>query len=365
MLCYACSRKGRGRYTNSRCLESLTSGLVVSPLGTPLFMDLVPVLINYYRAYAQLWYHNRHVAAFWEMDRLGVLDDKSQVLDKILHDAIDITSIHKHIKSLKQFAKQSSKKVLRVNRGDGTPSSSKYEEKIVFRNHLARQLGGTPSTFERAHSNSLDSLRDLSSTASGIGAACVVPGISALAKLFRSASLGAGGEDRIRGKLCRRFPRAFACLYYPLVFKTSCLLSPPLQWRGGVLQELFKNRGSSSSPDNYRDVMLGAVPGKCFTSHIRSFLVPVAKVLCGDSQFGSGLNGGETAFPHLYVSIFFDHCKHYKLSCANIFMDIVTAFAVLLRRILFDEFDSDETWLRKLAAAGFFSRRCQGCSGCC
>ncbi len=34
-------------------------------------------------------------------------------------------------------------------------------------------------------------------------------------------------------------------------------------------------------------------------------------------------------------------------------MDIVTAFAVLLRRILFDEFDNDETWLRKLSAAGF------------
>ena len=127
----------------------------------------------------------------------------------------------------------------------------------------------------------------------------------------------------------------------------------PLQWRGGVLQELFKNKGTPSSPENYRDVMLGSVPGKCFPSHIRSHLVPVAKVLCGGSQFGSGPNGGETAFAHLYVRLFFDYCEHYKLSCANIFMDIVTAFAVLLRRILFDEYDNDETWLRKLSSAGF------------
>ncbi len=28
-------------------------------------------------------------------------------------------------------------------------------------------------------------------------------------------------------------------------------------------------------------------------------------------------------------------------------------FAVLLRRILFDDYDSDEAWLRKLSAAGF------------
>ncbi len=139
---------------------------------------------------------------------------------------------------------------------------------------------------------------------------------------------------------------------------SSCLQDflspfPPLQWRGGVLQELFKNKGSSFCPGGYRDIMLGSVVGKCFTSHVRSLIVPVARVLCGGSQFGSGLNGGETAFAHLYVRLFFDYCKHYHLSCANIFMDIVTAFAVLLRRILFDEFDNDETWLRKLAASGF------------
>ncbi len=122
--------------------------------------------------------------------------------------------------------------------------------------------------------------------------------------MFRSASLGAGGEDRIRGVLSRRFPRVFACLYYPLIFKSACLLSPPLQWRGGVLQELFKNKGSSFLPGGYRDIMLGAVPGKCFTSHVRSHLVPVARVLCGGSQFGSGLNGGETAFAHLSVRFF-------------------------------------------------------------
>ena len=34
-------------------------------------------------------------------------------------------------------------------------------------------------------------------------------------------------------------------------------------------------------------------------------------------------------------------------------MDIVTAFAVRLRRIIFDSFDADESWLRKLAATGF------------
>ncbi len=34
-------------------------------------------------------------------------------------------------------------------------------------------------------------------------------------------------------------------------------------------------------------------------------------------------------------------------------MDIVTAFAVLLRRIIFDKNDSGEIWLRRLAASDF------------
>ena len=119
------------------------------------------------------------------------------------------------------------------------------------------------------------------------------------------------------------------------------------------MHELFKNKGSSSSISNYRDIMLGNIPGNCFSSHVRKLLSPVAKVLCGSSQFGSWMKGGETAFAHLYVRLFHDVCKSQKVSSALIFMDIVTAFAVLLRRILFDDFDNDETWLRKLSAAGF------------
>ncbi len=97
----------------------------------------------------------------------------------------------------------------------------------MFRKHFSEQLGGAPSTFARSHSSTLDSLTGLVSKISGIGASSVVPGLSSLAKSFRCASLGAGGEDRIRGVLCRRFPRVFACLYFPLIFKSACLLSPP------------------------------------------------------------------------------------------------------------------------------------------
>ena len=46
------------------------------------------------------------------MDKLSMLDSKADVLDSILLNATDITAIHKHIKSLKHYAKKTSSKTV-------------------------------------------------------------------------------------------------------------------------------------------------------------------------------------------------------------------------------------------------------------
>ena len=120
-----------------------------------------------------------------------------------------------------------------------------------------------------------------------------------------------------------------------------------------MLQELFKNKGSSADCECYRDILLGNISGKPVTKIIRKRVMPHARKICHHTQYGSGFNGGETAFAHLYIRMVFDMCKHNHLSAAFIFMDIVTAFAVLIRRIIFDDVDNDEMWLRKLRNSGF------------
>ncbi len=80
-----------------------------------------------------------------------MFDLKADAMEKILNDAVDISAIHSHIKTLKHFSKTSSQKTLRVDRGDGKASSSKIEEKLVFRAHFSEQLGGCEDTFERLH----------------------------------------------------------------------------------------------------------------------------------------------------------------------------------------------------------------------
>ena len=69
----------------------------------------------------------------------------------------------------------------------------------MFREHFGAQLGGSCCNFEALLGKCLDDLTGVSLPARSEGAPSVVPGISELAKLFKKAILGAGG-DRISGK---------------------------------------------------------------------------------------------------------------------------------------------------------------------
>lgn len=103
----------------------------------------------------------------------------------------------------------------------------------------------------------------------------------------------------------------------------------------------------------YRDIMLGSVPGKKCFSIVRKSLLPFASFVVGLSQFGSGFNGGETAFAHLYLRLLCDYARKIQMSCAILFLDVSSAFASLLRRIIFDDQSGDEAWLKQLKDAGY------------
>ena len=93
--------------------------------------------------------------------------------------------------------------------------------------------------------------------------------------------------------------------------------------------------------------------GKAVQRLVRKKLFPIANRLCVDSQFGGGLYGGETAIAHVYLRMFVDFINQSNSSGAIIFYDVCSAFATLLRRIVFDIDQGDEHWLRSLSKAGF------------
>ncbi len=54
----------------------------------------------------------------------------------------------------------------------------------------------------------------------------------------------------------------------------------------------FKNKGSSNSFNHYRDIMLGDCSGMHIVKTIRKNVMPVISSILGNSQIGSGFNGG-------------------------------------------------------------------------
>ncbi len=120
-----------------------------------------------------------------------------------------------------------------------------------------------------------------------------------------------------------------------------------------MICDLFKNKGSPALISSYRDILLMDDDGKAVQRLVRKKLFPIASKLCVDSQFGGGLNGGETAIAHLYLRLFVDFINNSSNSGAILFYDVCNAFATLLRRIIFDIDLGDEHWLHSLVAAGF------------
>ena len=107
---------------------------------------------------------------------------------------------------------------------------------------------------------------------------------------------------------------------------------------------LYKNKGIMQLVDNYRDVTIADNTPKIVTKHVRRNLLPTFQSGSLSTQWGSGLNGGETAITHLYVRNLVHIAQASNKSLALLFLDISTAFASLTRHLVFDLDDGDESW---------------------
>eukprot|EP00973_Karenia_brevis_P069029 9595863-Karenia_brevis.AAC.1 len=176
-----------------------------------------------------------------------------------------------------------------------------------------------------------------------------------MACLFQqNKSNKAVGEDLLDDLLFKKSP-ALAFIYWPLFLKACLQLRPPLQFRGGMLHELLKGSGNSHSCTGYRDINLVDSPGKSFGRMLRSVLYPSAAAASVGTQWGAGMNGGETSIVHLYLKAALHHAALARKSGAALFIDVVTAFATMHRRFVFHVADGDECFLNHLQQLGFDS----------
>lgn len=122
---------------------------------------------------------------------------------------------------------------------------------------------------------------------------------------------------------------------------------------GGHVGRTFQERLILISKQNYRDVLFADDDCKSAAKLLWNRIFDVAVEFADPTQYGCGLNGGETAFGHLHVRMSLDSRKALNLSGSDFFVDVVAAFASLLRRTVFNLESGDEQRLHALKTAGF------------
>ena len=88
--------------------------------------------------------------------------------------------------------------------------------------------------------------------------------------------------------------------------------------------------------------MLSDTNCKTFLRTIRYILIPACKNYVSTTQYGSGLNKGDTGVAHLLIRCIADFASMKNMATCTLYLDIVAAFATLLRRIVSDVQEGDE-----------------------
>ena len=78
--------------------------------------------------------------------------------------------------------------------------------------------------------------------------ASAVPTVVQVAAVFNNKKgVGCGGCLLV-SDLSKRFPKSLADMCFPLALESVARLHPLLQWRGNMIQEIFKGKGYPGIP---------------------------------------------------------------------------------------------------------------------
>ena len=122
------------------------------------------------------------------------------------------------------------------------------------------------------------------------------------------------------------------------------------------MHELYEGKGPMVEVPSHRDVTLGNLLGKNYSKGLRKDAKPFMNTNSLDTQFGSGIHGGGCDTAHLYLRAMADVAVARKQCCAFVFVDVVTAFASMVRQVAMSDM-SDVTVL-----AAFLEKL--GCERC-
>ena len=285
-------------------------------------------------------------------------DDYVRYVDNLaiqLQEATQATNSSIMFKILRRFSTPRVKASSGVRGTDGEYHYSYAAARRQFRAYFSKLLEGVPTSLaqlvseERSHLER--SCQQRWETATSVD---LVPTVLSLARIMAKLTPFKGvGEDILGNELAKGCPQLFAQIYGPVMLKASLLRDAPMQWRGGQLQEIYKGKGPLADMASYRDVLLGDMAGKVYCRHLRSLAKPFLENIALGTQYGSGIRGSGTDFAHLHMRAIMDYAGTIGASVAFIFIDVVTAFAAICRRVVLPMPEYEGEFYQRLKASGF------------
>ena len=147
--------------------------------------------------------------------------------------------------------------------------------------------------------------------------------------------------DGIPSDLGRRFPHLLARTYVHLVWKQQLLVQEPVTFKGGILVQAFKGKGTPSLCENYRALMVSSILAKANHRALRGASMKSFATYRLPLQIG-GLAGRSVAQgAHCLIS-FAAMCRRTHKSYAVLFVDIKQAFYRLFREHIVKTHVADE-----------------------
>lgn len=222
-------------------------------------------------------YHRNYTKLASHAMRASILEDYDNYLQTCIANAEEalasggIGELFKFVTKIMPSKYSKGSKASRIHNSDGVPASTVAEEKAIFLEHFEKLLHGLKGSFAELidiDTNMYSSPLPLVPNNIDI---YDIPTVGELADQFaRRNPNKAFGEGCICGKLLKHFAFILASLYYPLLFLMHARAMPPLQWKGGMITELFK-KGSPALINNYGifcSLMIVARPPLSLSAHV-------------------------------------------------------------------------------------------------
>ncbi|CAE7701091.1 unnamed protein product [Symbiodinium sp. CCMP2592] len=168
-----------------------------------------------------------------------------------------------------------------------------------------------------------------------------LPSLTEIETVIRLAPKGrATGLDGIPSEILKAAPGPMSAALQSLFTKASLMLCQPLQWRGGILYECWKQSGKKSDPASHRSLFVSSTVGKCFHKVTRRKIQGLVNE--GLHEFHMGARKGQPVlFPAADILSFLRRASSRGLSVGILFLDAEAAYYKICRELATGTIETD------------------------